>query len=76
MQQVIMLYHHLPRLDFILTLDFDDTMFGNYWQDDSKLNVYWPVAPTGKINHDIPFGVIPGRQERSFFATNWDSKTP
>lgn len=70
-EQVITLYHQLPRLDFCLTFDFNDTLFGNYWQDDSKLNVYWPVAPRGEMQHDIPFGVISGREERSFFATGW-----
>ncbi|MCL5074489.1 MAG: hypothetical protein M1136_02395 [Chloroflexi bacterium] len=69
--QEILLYHHLPRIDFTLTFNFANTLFGNYWEDESKLNVYWPVAPRGSITHDIPFGVIRGREERPFFPTSW-----
>lgn len=69
--QEITLYHHHPRIDFTLAFDFHDTSYGNYWQDETKLNVYWPVAPRGGLDHDIPFGVVPGHQERSFFPTAW-----
>lgn len=69
--QEIWFYHDLPRIDLVLAFDFDNALFGNYWQDESKLNVFWPVSPRGHIDHDIPFGVTAGRAERSFFPTRW-----
>ncbi len=69
--QEITFYHHLPRIDFTLTFDFHETAFGNYWEDESKLNVYWPVAPRGDLDHDVPFGVVRGHRERAFFPTTW-----
>lgn len=69
--QDITFYRDLPRIDLTVTFDFRNTSFGDYWQDETKLNVYWPVAPRGQIDHDIPFGVIRGREERIFFPTTW-----
>lgn len=69
----ILLYHDHGRMDFVLTLDFGDkgVALGNFWDDHTKLNVFWPFAIEGSWRHDIPFGSIPARERRPLYCTNW-----
>jgi len=67
----IFFYKNLPRIDFQLEINFEKTSLGTYWNDESKLNLYWPLNYQGEIYHDIAFGVIKGRQNRPLFAINW-----
>lgn len=69
----ILLYHDRGRMDFLLTLDFgnEGVALGNFWDDHTKLNVYWPFAIPGNWRHDIPFGSIPARERRPLYCTNW-----
>ena len=69
----ILLYHDRGRMDFLLTLDFgsEGIALGNFWDDHTKLNVYWPFAIPGNWRHDIPFGSIPARERRPLYCTNW-----
>ena len=67
----ICFYTDLPRIDFRLRFEFDDVSWGTYWLDESKLNLFWPLALDGAIHHDIAFGTVKGREERPLFAINW-----
>jgi hypothetical protein len=53
-----------------LEIDFNANELGNFWMDETKLNVYYPTQGD-KIYHDIPFGYISGRASRPLFAANW-----
>jgi hypothetical protein len=55
-----------------LEFDFHGNEVGNFWQDGTKLNVYFPTLG-GAIYHDIPFGYVSGRANRPLFAANWIS---
>jgi hypothetical protein len=50
--------------------DFHANEVGNFWLDETKLNVYYPTAGTD-IYYDIPFGYVAGRADRPLFPTNW-----
>jgi hypothetical protein len=53
-----------------LEFDFQGNEVGNFWMDETKINVYYPTGGGG-IYHDIPFGYLSGRGNRTLFATNW-----
>ncbi|MBE0699830.1 MAG: hypothetical protein IH586_23135, partial [Anaerolineaceae bacterium] len=57
-------YYALPRIDLDWTFDFDMASIGHFFDDETKLRVQWPLAFSGKISHDIPFGVVDTRDER------------
>ncbi len=67
----ILLYKGFPRIDFNACFQFQDTCLGDYWNDESKLNVYWPLSFQGDIYHDIAFGVVKGKDNRPLFAIRW-----
>lgn len=67
----ILLYKGFPRIDFNVCFQFQDTYLGNYWNDESKLNVYWPLSFQGDIYHDIAFGAVKGKENRPLFAIRW-----
>ena len=64
-------YYALPRIDLDWIFDFDMASIGHFFDDETKLRVQWPLAFSGKISHDIPFGVVDTRDERPFFPANW-----
>ena len=64
-------YTALPRIDLDWTFDFDQASIGHFFDDDTKLSVQWPLAFSGKIYHDISFGVVDTRDERPFLPANW-----
>lgn len=53
-----------------LEFDFHGNEVGNFWMDQTKVNVYYPTRG-GRIYHDVPFGYASGRANRPLFATNW-----
>lgn len=53
-----------------LEFDFHADQVGNFWMDETKVNVYYPTGGGG-IYHDIPFGYVSGRSHRPLFAANW-----
>ncbi len=55
-----------------LEFDFHGNEVGNFWMDETKVNVYYPTRG-GSIYHDIPFGYVSGRAHRPLFAANWIS---
>ena len=61
------------RIDFRMTLDFGRAPIsvGDFWDDTTKLNVYWPIRSTGHVVHDIPFGVVSARSGRPVFCTTF-----
>ena len=67
----ICFYHDLARIDFEVEICFARTELGVFWDDASKMNVYWPLSFTGQIRHDVPFGVVEGREHRPLLATRW-----
>lgn len=67
----ISFYHQLPRIDFQTDITFNQTELGVFWDDATKLNVYWPLSFSGAIRHDVPFGVVDGREHRPLLATRW-----
>ena len=64
-------YHHLPRIDVSWRFEFDMASIGTFYNDDSKLSVYWPLSFASDIHHDIAFGVVQTRDERPFFPASW-----
>ena len=68
-------YHQLPRIEINYAFQFDRASVGTFFDDDSKLLVSWPLALDGKIYHDIPFGVIQEREDRTFFPVSWSDYT-
>jgi len=70
-QATVLLYKHLPRIDFDASFNFDAAIYGTFIDDESKMNVYWPLSFDGNIYHDIPFGVVQRRTSRPLFAINW-----
>jgi alpha-mannosidase len=67
----IRFYRRLPRIDLTWRFVFHQASIGTFFDDESKLLVQWPLGFSGGIAHDIPFGVIRTRDERSFFPTRW-----
>jgi hypothetical protein len=65
------LYHQLPWFDIELTFDFQDTSIGMFWDDETKLNLYWPMAGENEIYHGIGGGTVKSLSERPIFAINW-----
>jgi hypothetical protein len=67
----VMLYHHLARIDLTWAFTFDEASIGTFYDDSSKLRVYWPLAFSGDIRHDMAFGVIKEWEGRPFFPASW-----
>jgi hypothetical protein len=59
------------RIDIAWTFTFDQASIGNFYQDDTKLRVRWPLGFMGTICHDIGFGVIEERPSRTFTPAGW-----
>jgi hypothetical protein len=59
------------RIDVRLQLAFDEAAIGDFFDDDTKLSVSWPLAFDGTIHHDIAFGAVPTRPGRPFFPVSW-----
>jgi hypothetical protein len=53
-----------------LDFDFSGNTWGEFWFDETKLNVYYPTT-NSEIYHDIPFGYVMGREKLPLFATSW-----
>ena len=72
-QLKIYLYHDLPVIDFNLSLDFgyEGLSLGDFWDDTTKLNLYWPISSNQYIWHDIPFGTRIGRPSRPLYCIDW-----
>jgi alpha-mannosidase len=68
---MIHLYHQHNRIDFQWDFNFDNASVGTFFDEYSKLLVCWPLKIDGSITHDIPFGVIQERPDRSFFPASW-----
>jgi hypothetical protein len=59
------------RIDIRLQLAFDEAAIGDFFDDDTKLAVSWPLAFDGTIHHDIAFGAVRTRPGRTFFPVSW-----
>ncbi len=53
-----------------LEFDFTGNEVGNFWLDETKINVYYPTRGSD-LNYDVAFGYVPGRESRPLFAINW-----
>ena len=63
-------FTHQPVIKAELEFDFDGDEIGDMHLEESKLNVYYPLAQAG-IYHDVPFGYLPAREQEQIFATSW-----
>lgn len=70
-QTEIWCYRELPWIDIEQQLEFDDCSLGDFWDDETKLNVYWPLLNTGEIFNGIAGGTVQAREHRPIFALNW-----
>lgn len=65
-------FHDLPWAEFTARFDFRKASYGDYWKDESKLNVRWPLRFDGTVRHEVPFGHVealaPGRP---MLASGW-----
>jgi alpha-mannosidase len=61
----------MRRIDIRLDLTFDEAAIGDFFDDDTKLAVSWPLGFDGAIHHDIPFGSVRTRPGRPFFPVSW-----
>ncbi|MCX6089312.1 MAG: hypothetical protein NTX88_02860 [Candidatus Atribacteria bacterium] len=71
--QKLCFYHDSPLIDFILDLDFGDEglALGDFWDDTTKLNLYWPLNTYKTIWYDIPFGMRKGKPGRPLYCIDW-----
>lgn len=67
----IFFYKELSRIDFKIEFDFLDQTLGDFYSDESKLNIVWPFSFKGELFHDSPFGVSKSAFLRPVFAINW-----
>ena len=67
----IAFYHDSPRIDLAFAFTFDQASIGLFFTDETKLRLQWPLAFSGDIYHDIPFGVVNARPERPLLPTSW-----
>jgi hypothetical protein len=67
----IMLYHDLQRIDVTWTFQFDVASLGLFYDDETKLRVQWPLSFTGRVAHDIAFGVIEANTDRPLLVASW-----
>jgi alpha-mannosidase len=70
-EAIVRFYRRLPHIDLTWRFVFHQASIGTFFDEESKLLVRWPLGFTGEISHDIPFGMIRTREERSFFPTRW-----
>jgi hypothetical protein len=69
---VVLPHDDQPVLEFILELSFNGEKIGDFWDDETKLHLLWPLRlDTPTLTHDVPFGVELGKKARPLFATNW-----
>ncbi len=61
----------MRRIEIRLELAFDEASIGDFFDDDTKLAVSWPLGFDGAIHHDIPFGAVATRAGRPFFPVSW-----
>ena len=61
----------MRRIDIRLELAFEEAAIGDFFDDDTKLAVSWPLGFDGAIRHDIPFGAVRTRAGRPFFPVSW-----
>jgi hypothetical protein len=67
-----MVFHHrLPRIDMRVSFDFENTSFGKFQIDSSKLCNHWHLAIDKSVHHDVPFGHLETRQGVPVFASSW-----
>ncbi len=65
--------HRARRIEFRLELDFGSqgVSIGDFWDDTTKLAVYWPIGSPESIVYDIPFGVTDAVAERPLYCTSF-----
>jgi hypothetical protein len=67
----ICFYNSLQRIDFNIEFDFSEQTLGDFFSDESKLNLVWPFSFSGELSYDSPFGVSKSQSRRPVFAINW-----
>jgi len=65
-------FHELPWAEFSARFDFCKAAYGDYWNDESKLNVRWPLRFDGTVRHEVPFGYVEAvAPDRPMLASGW-----
>lgn len=59
-----------PFIKVEVEFDFNGDEVGYMWIDETKLNVYYPTSGS-QVYHDIPFGYVEARQDRSIYPITW-----
>lgn len=70
-QTEIFYYHNLPWIDIEQKFEFNDCSLGDFWDDATKLNVYWPLSDKSSIYNGIAGGTVQAKENRPVFAVNW-----
>ncbi len=63
-------FNNEPFIKAEIEFDFNGNEVGNFWLDETKINIYYPTKDSN-IYYDIPFGYVQGRERRPLFAINW-----
>ncbi|MBN1918499.1 MAG: hypothetical protein JW889_11370 [Verrucomicrobia bacterium] len=51
-------FHDLPWAEFTARFEFSKASYGDYWKDESKLHIRWPLAFDGAVRYEVPFGQV------------------
>jgi len=63
-------FRNEPVIKAEIDFDFHGDEVGVFWQDDTKIDVYYPTGGS-EVYQDIPFGYVQARENRPLFPTNW-----
>jgi len=64
-------FKHEPFMKAEVEFAFDGDEVGDFYVDETKINIYYPSAGQTDVYLDIPFGYVKAREQRPLFATNW-----
>ena len=65
-------FHDLPWAEFTARFEFRKASYGDYWKDESKLHVRWPLAFDGTVRYEVPFGQVESpAPERPVQVVGW-----
>lgn len=63
-------YREKAQISVTLRYDFQQDALGEMHMEETKLNVYYPMAGQ-RFWHDVPFGIVEAEMEDQLFASNW-----
>jgi hypothetical protein len=66
-------FKHTNNIKVQVTFNFNGNQVGNFWIDETKINIYYPTANKNEFYHDVPFGYMKGKENKPVLATSWIS---